>query len=191
MNTYPICDSPLQIGVVQLCSETEIAPKLSFLFVKRSSFPYGFRVGTKATRYSMNTYPICGSPLKRSARSRFAPLQKWRQNHRFYVWREVLSRMVFVPTRKAIRDSVNRYPICDSLLCRSAWSSLARDRNRAEITVFNCKKKLYPVWILCRFKSHPILCKYSWKSGLKGVAFIGRWHYIEGELLQSFPLKEL
>ena len=65
-----------------------------------------------------------------------------------------------------------------------------RDRNRAEITVFNCKKKLYPVWISYRGKSYPILCEYNLKSGLKGVAFIGRRLYIDGELLQSFPLKE-
>ena len=66
-----------------------------------------------------------------------------------------------------------------------------RDRNRAEIIVFDCKKKLYPVWISCRGKNHPILCECSLRSGLKGMAFIARTHYIEGGLLPRFPLKEL
>ena len=36
----------------------------------------------KAIRKIINTYPICQSPLKRSARRCFAPLRKSRQNHR-------------------------------------------------------------------------------------------------------------
>ena len=145
----------------------------------------------KATRYSMNTYPICGSPLKRSARSRFAVLQKWRRNHRFYMWKEALSSMVFAPAQKlsGIVWTAIRYVTLYFADRRGAAS--LRDRNRAEIIVFDCKKKLYPVWISCRGKNHPILFEYSLKSGLKGVAFIARTHYIEGGLLQSFPLKEL
>ena len=64
-----------------------------------------------------------------------------------------------------------------------------RDRNRAEIIVFDCKKKLYPVWISCRGKNHPILFEYSLKSGLKGVAFIARTHYIEGGAFTKFSFK--
>ena len=57
-----------------------------------------------------NTYPICDSPLWRSAR-RSAPLQlKSRRNHHSCVWTETLSymSMVFVPTRElSIRYSLN------------------------------------------------------------------------------------
>ena len=48
----------------------------------------------------INTYPIYDSPLKSTARHSFAPLQKSRQNHRSYVWREALSGMVFVSAQK-------------------------------------------------------------------------------------------
>ena len=40
-------------------------------------------VPTRRTiQYSMNTYPICDSPLSRSAGRNFDPLQKSRRNHR-------------------------------------------------------------------------------------------------------------
>ena len=145
----------------------------------------------KATRYNMNTYPICGSPLKRSARSRFAPLQKSRWNHRFYMWTEALSSMVFVHAQKLSGIAWTAIQYVTLYFADRRGAASLRDRNGAEIIVFDCKKKLYPVWISCRGKNHPILCEYSLKSGLKGVTFIGRRHYIEGELLQSFPLKEL
>ena len=145
----------------------------------------------KATRYSMNTYPIFGSPLKRWARSRFAPLQKWRRNHRFYMWTEALSRMVFAPAQKLSGIVWTAIQYVTLFFADRRGAASLRDRNRAEITVFNCKKKLYPVWISCLGKSYPRLCEYSLKSGLKGVAFIARTHYIEGGLLPRFPLKEL
>ena len=54
----------------------------------------------KAIRYSMNTYPICDSPLYRSGRRGFAPLQKSRQTIRSYVWTEAVSAMVLLPAQK-------------------------------------------------------------------------------------------
>ena len=48
----------------------------------------------------VNTYPICDSPLWRSARRGAASLQKSRQNHRSYVRTDALSSVVFVPTQK-------------------------------------------------------------------------------------------
>ena len=54
----------------------------------------------KAIRYSMNTYPICDSPLYRSGRRGFAPLQKSRQTIRSYVWTEAVSALVLLPAQK-------------------------------------------------------------------------------------------
>ena len=48
----------------------------------------------------MNTYPICDSPLYRTGRRSFAPLQKSRQTIRSYVWTEALSAMVLLPAQK-------------------------------------------------------------------------------------------
>ena len=42
-------------------------------------------------------YPIYDAPLPRLARRSFASLQKSRRNHRYCVWTEVPSSMVFVP----------------------------------------------------------------------------------------------
>ena len=65
--------------------------------------------GRGETRYIMvyvkmmnrvNAYPICDSPLWRSARRGAASLQKSRQNHRSYVRTDALSSVVFVPTQK-------------------------------------------------------------------------------------------
>ena len=53
----------------------------------------------KAIRYSMKTFPICDSPLKRSARRSFTPLQKPRRNRRSYVWTEAPS-VIFVLAQK-------------------------------------------------------------------------------------------
>ena len=64
----------------------KIAPKSPFLCVNRSAIQYGFRAGTKALQNSINTYPICDSPLERSVRCSFSPLQKSHRNHRSYVW---------------------------------------------------------------------------------------------------------
>ena len=49
-------------------------------------------------RYGPNTCLHCAH--KRTAQSSFAPSQKSRWNHRFYVWAEALSGMVFVPAQK-------------------------------------------------------------------------------------------
>ena len=56
-------------------------------------------------QYSMNTYPICDSPLyrdRRGAASRPRALACFRRNHRsyMYVWTEALSGMVFVLGQK-------------------------------------------------------------------------------------------
>ena len=63
----------------------------------------------KAIRYSMNTYPICDSPLYRSGRRGFAPLQKSRQTIRSYVWTEALFRYGFVAGTKAVQCGVWYY----------------------------------------------------------------------------------
>ena len=54
----------------------------------------------------MNTYPMCDSPLQRSARRSFAPLQTSRRNHRSYVWTEALPGMVFMPAVQVISGIV-------------------------------------------------------------------------------------
>ena len=54
----------------------------------------------KAVRYSVNIYPICDSPLSRSARRKFAPSQKLRRNHRSHLWTEALPGMVVVSAQK-------------------------------------------------------------------------------------------
>ena len=38
--------------------------------------------------------------LSSPARRSFAPIQKWRQNHRFYVSTEAISGTIFVPAQK-------------------------------------------------------------------------------------------
>ena len=68
--------------------------------------------------------------------------------------------------------TMNTYPICDSLLSRSARNLVPRVlsyppygargaaslpcRNRAEITVVMCERKPYPVWFSYRYKSYPV-----------------------------------
>ena len=77
----------------------------------------------KAIRYSVNTYPICDSPLSRFAQRSFAPFQKSRRNHRSHVWTEALSDMGFLtagvkatsfpgfsPTRPTLRRAGRREP---------------------------------------------------------------------------------
>ena len=61
----------------------------------------------KAIWHSMNTYPMCDSPLYwRDAA--FASLQKSRRNHPSYVGTEALSTTVFVPPQtSAIQYSVS------------------------------------------------------------------------------------
>ena len=104
----------------------------------------------KSIRYSTNTYPICDSPLSRSARRSLAPLQKSRWNHRSFVWTEALSSMVFVAPRKAIRyQGMNTYPICD---CRV--ESLAR-------------RSLAP--LQKRRRNHRA---YVWTEALSGMVFV-------------------
>ena len=44
---------------------------------------------------------------------------------------------------------------------RSARRSLARYRNRAEISVLICEQKPYPLWFLCWRKSYSVLCKHN------------------------------
>ena len=59
-----------------------------------------FRTNMKTIWYSMNTYPICVSPLSTSAHCRFAPLQNSCQNHCSHVWIDALSSMVFELVQK-------------------------------------------------------------------------------------------
>ena len=155
-----------------------------------------FHCVTVKAENSMNTYPKCGSP---------PGVLHLRDRHGgdLLRYRNRAEITVFMCERKP-------YPVWFSCrperLSGTVWTAIQyvtlyfadrrgaaslRDRNGAEIIVFDCKKKLCPVWISCRGKNHAILCEYSLKSGLKGVAFIGRRNYIEGVLLQSFPLKEL
>ena len=53
MAQKPVWRSTLRLDVGQLCSVTEIAPKLTFLRVNRSFIRYGFRAGAKVIRYRM------------------------------------------------------------------------------------------------------------------------------------------
>ena len=93
---------PLEISAAQIGSVTEISPPQPLLCVNRSPIRYGFRGGAKAVRYSVNTYPICDFPLKRSAQraaqlrsvTEIAPPQP------FLVWIAALSGMIFVPALK-------------------------------------------------------------------------------------------
>ena len=54
MNTCLIWFSNWEIGAVQLCSVTEIAPPQLFVFVNRSPIQYDFRGDRKALRYCVN-----------------------------------------------------------------------------------------------------------------------------------------
>ena len=82
--------------------------------------------------------------------------QKSRRNHRSCVWTEALSVMVFVPAQiKAIRYSMNTYPICDWLHFRDRpGAALLRYRNRDELTFLICERTealfdmvFVPAWI--------------------------------------------
>ena len=59
-----------------------------------------FCVDTKGYTVYCEHYPICDSPVYRSAQRRFAQSEKSRRNHRSYVWTESLSSMVFLPAEK-------------------------------------------------------------------------------------------
>ena len=61
------------------------------------SYSYGSNTPNTVTK-SGRTYPISDSPLSRSSRRSFAPLQKSRWNHRYYLWTEALSGMVSIST---------------------------------------------------------------------------------------------
>ena len=62
-------------------------------------FRYGPNTCSYCTTLWHRTYPICDSPLSRSARRCFAPSQKCHQNHRS-VRTEALSGMILVATQK-------------------------------------------------------------------------------------------
>ena len=94
----------------------------------------------------MNTYPICD----------FTVLEKaWRSwNHRSYAWTDALSGMVFVPTQKAIRYSVNTCPICDFTIESSAVQHPC-------VTEITLKSRF-----LCANRS-PI--RYAFRAGAKAI----------------------
>ena len=63
-NLFDMRRCTFDIGVAQLPSVTEIAPKSQFLCVKRSLKRYNFRVGARAIRYGVNiTQTYCFLPL--------------------------------------------------------------------------------------------------------------------------------
>ena len=81
MNTYSICDSPVQRSTRRSFAPLAeyIALKSPFFCVNRSPTRYGFRAGAEAIRqFSMNTYSICDSPVQGSARCSSSLLQKSR-----------------------------------------------------------------------------------------------------------------
>ena len=79
-------------------------------------------------QHETKIYPVCNTPehlsdmwlsTLQSGEEQLRSLQKSRRTHRSCVWTEALSVMVFVPAQiKAIRYSMNAYPICDSPLSR-------------------------------------------------------------------------
>ena len=92
------------------------------IFCSETSLPdscFSWRHENQLSIQCEHTYPICDSPLQRSVRRSFAPLQKSRRHNSFYVCSKAQSNMVFVAPRKAIWYSRNPYTIFDSPLQRS------------------------------------------------------------------------
>ena len=86
----------------------------------------------------MNTYPICDTPLRRSAQ-RFAPLQKSRQYHRSYVW---------IHIRYAFRAGAEaRTLACEQALRAGAlWRRGGKGKESLQLLLWNlniCIEKVY------------------------------------------------
>ena len=125
---------------MQLRSVTEIAPISLLLCVNRSpTLGYGFGTGAKSIRYSMNTYPICDSPLWKSARrsirfvTEIAPISLL-----LCVNRSPTLGYGFGTGAKSIRYSMNTYPICDSPLWKSVRRSIRAVTEMAPKSPFLC-----------------------------------------------------
>ena len=149
----------LEIGGTQLPDVAEIAPKSRFLCVNRSPIWYGFCAGAKAIWCSVNLSDTWLSTLEiGAARRSFPPLQKWRQNHRSYVWTEALSGKAFVTTWKAIWYSVN---LSDS----HTWLSTLE---------IGAARRSFPPLQKWR-QNHR---SYVWTEALSGKAFVTTWKAI-------------
>ena len=71
---------------------------------------------------------------------------------------------------KTLRQrAAETYPICDNPLAvvQHGAASL-RNRHRAEITVFMCEQKPYPVWFSCQRKSYLVWHEHSLRACLHG-----------------------
>ena len=149
VNTCPICDFTL--GKARR-SIVALSLSLSFLCVKRSPIRYGFRAGAKAIRYSVNTCPICDFTLGKAWRSIAALSLSLSLSLSFLCVKRSPIWYGFRAGAKAIRYSVNTYPICDFTLEKSA----AQHRCVIVIVIVLMReKKPYLVWFSCRHQSYP------------------------------------
>ena len=73
-------------------------------------FRYSPNTSWHFTKVWHRTYPTCDSPLPRSVRHSFAPLQKSRRNHRSYMWTEALSCMAFILAQELSIVVFRNYP---------------------------------------------------------------------------------
>ena len=58
--------TPIRYVTLHLRDPLRAARGINVFMCKQKPYPVRFCAGTKGIRYSMNTYPICDSPLKRS-----------------------------------------------------------------------------------------------------------------------------
>ena len=127
VNTYPIRDLTLEKAWPSIAA-LSLSLSLSFLCVKRSSIWYGFRAGAKAIRYSVNTYPIRDLTLEKAWPS-IAALSLSLSLSFLCVKRSPI-RYGFRAGTRAVRHSVNTYPICDFTLEKARRSIAALRKSR-------------------------------------------------------------
>ena len=125
VNTCPISDFTLGKAWRNIAA---LSLSLSFLCVKRSSIWYGFRAGAKAIRYSVNTYPIRDLTLEKAWPS-IAALSLSLSLSFLCVKRSPI-RYGFRAGTRAVRHSVNTYPICDFTLEKARRSIAALRKSR-------------------------------------------------------------
>ena len=104
----------------------------------------------------MNTYPICDSPLQRSARRSFVPSKKSRRDNRSCVWKEVLSNMIFVAAQKLSSMVWAPFrPVSNVVLlpCRTQLIELNSTLARQKRDVWNVTKSYN-----CRVARQALLC---------------------------------
>ena len=117
-------------------------------------FRHGPNTCTLCTKLWHRTYPICDTPLWKSARRSFAPSQKSRRNHCSYVWTDALSGIDCKTVGFFLKISQEIGKAWRKNLTRASLGLTARMYLNTQKYGLLCS--LYLVWFLCPRKSYPL-----------------------------------